>query len=42
MSVAEFWRHNVPAHQRPGKRWLHRVGTLSGMGLCIAAIALFD
>ena len=42
MKLAEFWPRYVLAHQKPATRWLHLVGTLSGLGLWVAAIVRLD
>ncbi len=42
MKLAEFWPRYVLAHQKPGTRWLHLVGTLSGLGLWAVAIVRLD
>ena len=42
MKLAEFWPRYVLAHQKPATRWLHLVGTLSGLGLLVASLVLLD
>ncbi len=42
MKLAEFWPRYVLAHQKPTTRWLHLVGTLSGLGLWAVAIVRLD
>lgn len=31
MSLSQFWPRYVLAHQKPGTRWLHLLGTLAGV-----------
>ena len=42
MTLANFWPRYVLAHQKPGTRLLHLLGTLLGSGLLIASIVLLD
>ncbi len=38
-SFAEFWPYYLNEHSKPGTRWLHLVGTASGIALLVLFIA---
>ncbi len=42
MTYSEFWLHYLRAHERPGTRVLHYLGTLGGLALLVAAAAMRD
>src|SRR5438046_1356501 len=39
-SFADFWPHYLAEHSKPATRFLHCVGTLTGLALAITVIAL--
>jgi hypothetical protein len=39
-SFAEFWPHYVAEHSKPATRWLHCLGTITGLLLASALIAV--
>ena len=40
MTLKAFWPRYVLAHQKSGTQWLHLLGTISGVSLLVAAVAL--
>jgi len=39
-SFSEFWPFYIAEHSRGGTRWLHLIGTVSGLGLTVYFIAI--
>ena len=38
-SFSEFWPFYVAEHSQPGTRWLHLIGTITGLGIVVYFIA---
>jgi hypothetical protein len=39
-SFAEFWPYYLNEHSKPGTRWLHLIGTMSGLMLVVFFIVI--